>query len=166
MILVTLGTQDKEFKRLLIEIERLIKIDKINEKVVAQIGNTKFTTQLSKEKLELIDFMSLNELQNLIKQSSFIITHGGVATIIEALNFNKKIIAVPRLKQYKEHVNDHQLQIIENFGAKGYIIGTKGVEDIENALIKVEKFYPQKYESNNSKFLECLEKEIKKENQL
>lgn len=160
MILVALGTQDKEFKRLLIEIERLIKTGKINEKVVAQIGNTKFTTQLPKEKLELIDFISLNELQNLIKQASFIITHGGVATIIEGLNFNKKIIAVPRLKQYKEHVNDHQLQIIENFGAKGYIIGTKGVEDIENALIRVENFNPQKYESNNSKFLACLEKEI------
>ena len=31
------------------------------------------------------------------------------------LNKNKKVIAVPRLEKYGEHVNDHQLQIIENF---------------------------------------------------
>ena len=38
LIFVTLGTQDKEFKRLLDAVEKL----EIKEKIIAQIGNTKF----------------------------------------------------------------------------------------------------------------------------
>ena len=127
MILVTLGTQDKEFKRILIEVERLIEVGKINEKVIAQIGNTKFETKLPNSKMELIKFTTPKQLNELIQDSSFIITHGGVGTIIEGIDLGKKIIAVPRLKKYKEHVNDHQLQIIQNFDKKGYIIGTRYV---------------------------------------
>ena len=54
MIFVTVGTQDKQFKRLLDEIERLIKCGKISETVVAQIGNTKFTTDLDSMKMLLL----------------------------------------------------------------------------------------------------------------
>lgn len=99
-------------------------------------------------------------MNEFIKSANLIITHGGVGTIIEGINLKKKIIAVPRLKQYKEHVNDHQLQIIENFDSKGYIIGTSGVEDVESALNKVNEFIPKKYESNNEEFLNKLKTKI------
>ena len=62
-----------------------------------------------------------------MSKASFIITHGGVGSIISSLKLNKKVIAVPRLSKYNEHVNDHQLQIIEDFDKQGYIIGTKNV---------------------------------------
>lgn len=160
MILVALGTQDKEFERLPVEIERLIEIGKITDKVIVQIGNTKFEPKLSSDKIEIIKFTSQKEMEELIKNADLIITHGGVGTIIEGINLGKKIIAVPRLKKYKEHVNDHQLQIIENFDRKGYIIGTKEVEDIENALNRVDEFIPQKYKSNNAEFLNKLKEKI------
>ncbi len=99
------------------EVERLIKCGKISETVIAQIGNTKFTTDLDNQKMHLIEFTTPREIDALIENASLIITHGGVATIIQGINAGKKIIAVPRLKKYKEHVNDHQLQIIENFNA-------------------------------------------------
>lgn len=156
------GTQDKEFPRLLLEVERLIEIGKIKDKVIAQIGYTKFETKLPKSQIQLIDFTTPAEIQKLIKDSEFIITHGGVATIIEGINNAKKVIAVPRLKKYKEHVNDHQLQIIENFDTKGYIIGTSGVEEIEEALDKINGFIPKKYVSNNDVFIEKLKNAIEK----
>lgn len=156
MVFVTVGTQDKQFKRLLEEVERLIKNGKITDTVVAQIGNTKFKTDLDSKFMHLIEFTTQREMEALIQNAEFIITHGGVATIIEGLNMNKKVIAVPRLKKYKEHVNDHQLQIVENFNDSGYIIGTKGVEEIEDALEKVENFVPKIYNSNNEKFVDRL----------
>ena len=107
--------------------------------------------------MHLIEFTTQREMEALIQNANLIITHGGVATIIEGLNHGKKIIAVPRLKKYKEHVNDHQLQIIENFDDSGYIIGTNGVEEIERALDKTYQFVPQKYTSNNSEFVRKLE---------
>ena len=160
MIFVTVGTQDKQFKRLLVEVERLIKVGKITEPVVAQVGNTKFTTDLEDSKMRIIEFTTPKEVAGFIQEASFIITHGGVATIIEGLNYGKKIIAVPRLREYKEHVNNHQLQIIENFGKSGYIIGVSGVEGIEDALEKVDGFVPRKYVSNNESFVDRLEESI------
>lgn len=154
------GTQDKEFPRLLSEVERLIETGKINDKVIAQIGYTKFETKLPKSKMRIIEFTTPKQIQKLIKDSNFIITHGGVATIIEGINNGKKVIAVPRLKKYKEHVNDHQLQIIENFNDSGYIIGIKDLSELEYALNRVREFIPKRYESNNSEFVGRLEKTI------
>lgn len=110
--------------------------------------------------MQLIDFLSPEQMEQYINESSFIITHGGVGTIIHALDLNKKIIAVPRLKKYKEHVNDHQLQIIENFDKSGYILGANQVEDIKTLLHKIELFIPNKFISNNKKFLEKLEENV------
>lgn len=162
MIFVTVGTQDKEFRRLFEEVERLIKCGKINEPVVAQIGNTKFSTDLESSKMHLIEFTTPREVDALIENASFIITHGGVATIIEGLNCGKKIIAVPRLRMYKEHVNDHQLQIIENFSESGFIIGVHGVEELESALERVDGFVVKRYVSNNERFVGLLEEKIRK----
>ena len=161
MIFVTLGTQDKQFKRLPEKIEKLIKDGKIIDRVIMQVGNTKFESDLKSSKLKVIKFLKSKKITQLINDADLIITHGGVGTILEGINLGKKIIAVPRLKKYKEHVNDHQLQIIENFNANGYVIGTRGIDDIEIALERVEDFVPKKYESNNEKFIENLEKYIK-----
>ena len=61
---------------------------------------------------------------------------------------------------YYEHVNDHQLQILENFSEKGYIIALDDFDDIGQALKKAETFNPQTFRSNKKYFLRQLEKEI------
>ena len=144
MILVTLGTQDKEFKRLLIEIDNLIDKGVIKDKVIAQIGTTKYESK-NMETFDLIDEEKLNEL---IKKADFIITHGGVGSILLGLKNNKKVIAVARLSKYKEHVNDHQLEIIKEFEKNKYLIGVSDINTLENAIKKIDKFKPNKYKSN------------------
>ena len=42
MIFVTLGTQDKSFRRLLVEIDRLIEKGVIKDRVVVQAGDTEY----------------------------------------------------------------------------------------------------------------------------
>ena len=150
MVLVTLGTQDKEFPRLLEEVEKLIDKGIITEEVVAQIGSTNY----SSDKMKLIDYLSRNELLTFIKNSEYIITHGGVGTIIDSLNLGKKVIAVPRLKEYKEHVNDHQLEIVNEFSKLGYILDGS---NLEQAIFKLDNFIPNKYESNNQNFVKLID---------
>ena len=50
-----------------------------------------------------------------IRECDVLITHSGVATIIAGLKNDKKVIVVPRLAKYGEHVDDHQVQIAESF---------------------------------------------------
>ena len=81
--------------------------------------------------MKTIEFTNPKEMSEYIKEADYIITHGGVGTIIEGINLGKKIIAVPRLKEYKEHVNDHQLQIIDRFDEEGYILPLKDFDKLD-----------------------------------
>ena len=104
MILVTLGTQDKSFKRLLKAVEKEKINGNIKEKVVVQAGYTKYKSDV----MEIFDTIPKDEFEEYMSKASLVITHGGVGSILTALDNNKKVIAVPRLKEYKEHNNNHQ----------------------------------------------------------
>ena len=156
MILVMLGTQNNSFHRLLEEIDRLIDKKIINEKVIVQAGYTKY----SSDNMEIFGLIPQEELEKYQDNANLIITHGGVGSIIGSIKKGKKVIAVPRLHEYGEHVNDHQKQIVENFDEEGYIIGIKDVSELEKAIEKFEKFKPKKYEGNNKKMLSIIENYI------
>lgn len=153
MILVLLGTQNNSFHRLLEEVQKNIENKKIKEEVIVQKGYTKFESKDMKMYTEI----PIDELNNLIDKADLIITHGGVGSIISSIKKDKKVIAVPRLEKYKEHVNDHQKDIVETFNQAGYIIGIESVEQLGEALDKVESFTPKKYISDNSKMLKIIE---------
>ena len=151
-----LGTQNNSFHRLLEEIDKLIEKGVIKEKVVVQGGYTKYTSK----NMEIFSLIPQEKLEKYQKQANLIITHGGVGSIITSLKLGKKVIAVPRLHEYGEHVNDHQKQIVENFDKEGYIIGIKDVLELEKAIEKLESFKPKKYEGNNKKMLSIIENYI------
>ena len=159
MIFVTLGTQDKEFPRLIEEIDRLIENKTIKEEVIVQAGCTKYESK----NLKIFDLISHDEFEKLVSECSLLITHGGVGSILTGIKRGKIVIAVPRLKKYKEHESDHQIQIINEFNKKGYIIGLKGVEDLESALKKAKVFKPNEFQSNNSIFINKIEDYIEEE---
>lgn len=154
-----LGTQNNSFHRLLEEIDRLIEIGKINDEVIVQAGYTKYESQ----NMKIIDFVSNDEIEKLEQQADCIITHGGVGSIIGSIEKGKKVIAVPRLKQYGEHVNDHQLDIVESFDKLGYIIGITDVSQLEKALKRVKEFEPKKYIQNTGNIIKIVENFIDKD---
>ena len=153
MILVTLGTQDKEFVRVLKEIDRLIDKKVIREEVIVQAGYTKYESK----NMKIFDYVSKEELGKYMDEASFIITHAGVGTIFDALKKNKKIIAVPRLSKYKEHNNDHQLELIEEFKKENLILTAIEMDELEEVVKKVKTFKPNKYDSNNQKMVELID---------
>lgn len=158
MILVLLGTQNNSFHRLLEEIEKNIKDGTIREEVIVQAGYTKFQSH----RMRIIDLMSKEQLDKFQDEADLIITHGGVGSIISSIEKGKKVIAVPRMHEYGEHVNNHQKEIVKDFNDKGYIIGIEKVEDLKKAIIKLKDFEPKKYQPNNEKMLKIIEEFIDK----
>lgn len=156
MILVLLGTQNKPFGRLLKAISREIKNGNIKDKVVAQTGCTVYKD----ENIEMFDYKPKEEINELINKASIIITHGGVGTIIECLNLGKKVIVAPRLSKYKEHTNNHQLQITKEFHEKGYILPLYKFSDLADVLVQIKKFESKKYESNSENFCNKIKEYI------
>lgn len=153
MILVTLGTQNNSFHRLLEEVQKNIDNGNIKEEVIVQNGYTKFDSK----QMKLIKEIPQDEFNKLIDQANLVITHGGVGSIITAITKGKKVIAIPRLKKYNEHVNDHQIEIIDSFNEKGYIIGIHSVEELGKALEEAKNFKPQKYVKNTGNILKLVE---------
>ena len=153
MILVTLGTQDKSFERLVKEIDELKEKKIIKDKVIVQLGFTKYKSK----HLETFDLIESERLNELIKEANLIITHGGVGSILSGLKFGKKVIAVPRLKKYQEHTNDHQKQIVDEFYNTGYILKCDNPKNLENVLKQVDSFKPKKYKSNTTNMVKIIE---------
>ena len=158
MIFVILGTQDKKFPRLLEALQKKIdegKIDK-KEEIIVQAGSTKYKSN----DMKIFDYIPISQFEDYIERADLIICHAGVGTILTALKKNKKIIAAARLKQYGEHVNDHQLQILENFKNKGYILALENFNEMDNLIKQAQEFKPANFKSNKKFFLNQLEKEI------
>ena len=158
MIFVILGTQDKKFPRLLEAIQKKInegQIDK-KEEIIVQAGSTKYKSN----DMKIFDYIPISQFEDYIEKADLIICHAGVGTILTALKKNKKIIAAARLKQYGEHVNDHQLQILDNFKNKGYILALENFDEIDNLIKQAQEFKPANFKSNKKFFLNQLEKEI------
>lgn len=156
MILVLLGTQNNSFTRLLEAVQENIDKKIINDEVVVQAGFTKFESKDIKM-FKLIDKKKLSKLQD---KADLIITHGGVGSIISSLEKGKKVIVVPRLKKYNEHVNDHQIQIAEKFENNGYVRSVIDISKLGDTIKEMENFEPKKYESGNKKILSIIENYI------
>lgn len=109
MIFLTLGTQKFQFNRLLKEIDLLIQDGTITDKVVAQVG---FSTYKPRNYV-YFKFLDRATYHKYIEQSNIVITHAGVGSILEAKKNEKPVIVVPRLKKYKEHVDNHQCEIAD-----------------------------------------------------
>ncbi len=146
-ILVTVGTQEQEFKRLFEMIEAI----NFPAEYTVQSGSTKYQNDNYKIVPFIEDFIS--EIAN----NDIIITHGGVGSILNSIQANKKVIAVPRLKKYGEHVNDHQVEICTNYAKKNLIMMVQTTEQLRQALHNIDKFEPAKFVSNNQRFIEQLE---------
>jgi UDP-N-acetylglucosamine transferase subunit ALG13 len=80
-----------------------------SENIIMQAG----AAQYKPKHCEYFDFAGYNKMQELNRQARIIVSHAGVGSILTALELNKPMILVPRLKKYDEAYDDHQLEIAE-----------------------------------------------------
>lgn len=101
IIFATVGTHEQQFNRL---IEAVDGIADCND-VFIQTG---YSTLVPKH-CEYAPMIGYDDMVKKIVSADIVITHGGPGSIMLALEMGKVPIAVPRLKAFGEHVNDHQL---------------------------------------------------------
>lgn len=152
MILVLLGTFPTQFKRPLIEIESLCKEGAISEQVIVQNGYTTMNSVY----MEFRPFLSLPQLNELYQSARVIISHAGTGSLVKGLKLYKKIIAIPRLAKYGEVVDDHQVEILEEFAIKNYILPWRESGQLKALLSSLEGFTPAHYCSDKHKIINFL----------
>ena len=164
MIFVVTGTQKFQFNRLLKTIDELVKSSVIRETVFAQRGNSDYIPQY----YESVDFISKEDFKDKINEADIVITHAGVSTIISAIGANKPTIVMPRLSKYKEHVDDHQVDICEAFAESNYVIYCQNIDELSQLIVKSRGHSFNRYQSHRNEFkkvindyLESISKSLK-----
>ena len=109
MILVTVGTEKFQFDRLMVWVSILAKQDWMREKIVVQYGNCIYHP----DGIEAHKLLPATEFQQLAMSANLVIGHCGEGTLLLAEKIKAPYILVPRRADFKEHVDDHQLELAE-----------------------------------------------------
>ena len=158
-IFITLGSQKFQFNRLLRAVDDLCEKKVVGpDSIFAQIGYSDYLPQHYRYN----HFLDRNEFVVEMNKANIIITHGGTGAIIGAVKMGKKVIAVPRLAKYGEHVDDHQIQLVEQFRDLNLIYACEDM-NLEKALTIVRTSAFKQYKSNTNKIIKSIETFIEKE---
>ena len=79
---------------------------------------------------------------------SILITHGGAGTVIDAVKRGKRTIVVPRLSKYREHVDDHQMELPVRLHAMNLVYTCRDEDALPDALYAVRDHVFNQYRSN------------------
>lgn len=152
MIFVTVGTHEQQFNRLIEEMDRLKRENIIQDDVFMQIGFSTYEPQYCKWK----KLLSYDEMNDMYEKADIIITHGGPASFMKALELKKIPIVVPRQVQFNEHVNDHQVEFVKLVEERfNNIIGVYDIKDLENTILDYQLIINHKNgdkKDNNTNF--------------
>ena len=152
MIFVTVGSQKFQFNRLLEAVDKLIEDGIIKEEVFAQIG----VSDYKPKNYKYVDFATREEFNENLDKCNLLITHAGTGVIVNALKKGKKVIAIPRLEKYGEHVDDHQIQLVDQFKELNLIEPVYEIGQLKDALKRITKKEYKKYISNCATILNSI----------
>lgn len=156
MLFVTLGSQKFQFDRLLKEIDRLSENGDIKDSVFAQIGNSTYIPK----NISFKRFLNQHEYVSLLETSDIVISHGGTGAIVSSLKRGKRVIAIPREKNYGEHIDNHQKQIVNEFVKLNLIYGCEKMEDLNRNITNIKKHKFSVFKSSQSNFINELDNYI------
>lgn len=158
MILVTVGTHEQQFNRLVQKIDELKRIGVIKEEVLIQTGYSTYIPQYCRWDKWIPHSKMIED----VNKARIVITHGGPSSFIMPIQVGKIPIVVPRLSKFEEHVNDHQVKFCTVVAERyGFIYVVEDIEKLGEVIKKYDdivKKMPEKQESNNVKFNAELEK--------
>lgn len=123
MILCLVGTNPYSFTRLVSYVDKTLGP---NYNVTIQLGNTSYTPKYS----DFFKFKNRADILKLIKKADIVITQGGFGSINDVLSFNKKLIAVPRLIELNESLDD-QNELVEYYSSKNFLVACHNVKNID-----------------------------------
>ena len=161
MIFVTVGTHEQPFDRLIKKVDELKKDGTIREDVIIQTGFSEYEPKYCQWS-KLIPYQQM--VKN-VADAHMVISHGGPASFIMPLQIGKTPIVVPRQHQFKEHVNDHQVEFVRNVAQRmGTIIPVEDIEMLGDIITNYDRIVggmKHGMSSNNAKFNEEMEKLVK-----
>ena len=153
MIFVTTGSQKFQFNRLLLKLDQLVSDGIIREEVYAQIGASDYEPCF----YDYTTFMDREAFAEKMRECDIVITHGGTGVIISAVKQGKRVIAVPRLAEFGEHVDDHQVQLLKQFDGMNLICACYDLTKLDRYIRDIRQMHFESYVSNTDTIIRDIE---------
>lgn len=126
MILVTTGTNEARFDRLISSLDSIPG----HEEIIAQTG----ASAVRPARAKCVDFLPFDELSSLVQQARVVVMHAGIGSILLALSHGKRPIVVTRSKKHGEAVDDHQMPVALRFADAGLVTLLQDLEQLPSAV--------------------------------
>jgi UDP-N-acetylglucosamine transferase subunit ALG13 len=130
LILVTVGNGEMGFDRLMRAVEEMKSSVLNGEDTFVQYGNSRVVPSSCRA----VAFVPRDEFDQIILQASLVITHGGAGSIGKCLLTGKKPVVVPRRKEFREIVNDHQFELVRELEGQGRIYAVYDIACLPGAV--------------------------------
>ena len=156
LVLVTTGTNEYPFDRLIEIISQLSIYQDPNVRWFIQTGG--FTIKHDPACGNVVNMTTRDEMEQLVKESSLVISHCGVGSIHQMLSYQKKVIFIPRLAKYGEFSDDHQLQIASQLNNSNMLVvyPDQALADVTRHDLQQIPRYEQAIDVTNNKFASLI----------
>ena len=100
--------------------------------IIVQKGVSDFKS----ERMQVYDFIPMNNFKKIIDDAKLVIIHAGSGTMLNAIESCKVPVVIPRLKKFNEIIDDHQIEIAEALEKKGKVVMVKKLENLSDSIKK------------------------------
>lgn len=151
-LFVPLGTQKFPFGRIITALNELVKQGNYKpEEIIMQ-------SALYPVKPEFTAFGLIpnEDFNRYMKEAEVIVMHSGVNSIISCMNLGKPLVICPRLHEYGEHVDNHQIEIATLMHDKYDVLVCTDMKDLLKLIeqAKTHKYKP--WVSHREELLEAI----------
>jgi UDP-N-acetylglucosamine transferase subunit ALG13 len=84
-----------------------------------------------------VAFLPFDDLMARIQAAEIVVSHAGVGSILCAIRAGHTPLIFPRLKRFRETVDDHQEELAEALARQGSAIVARSGDDLVQALLAV-----------------------------
>jgi UDP-N-acetylglucosamine transferase subunit ALG13 len=144
------------FDRLVRQVDEARRAGLIPERIVVQTGEDGFRP----DGCTVHETLNFDQMKELLAKADIVVCHGGTGSLITALQAGCKIVAVPRLYDRSEHYDDHQLEIVAAFAARGLIAVSRSEADFAEALQMARALNPVCATTDPAELISFLKQEI------
>ncbi len=151
-LFVPLGTQKFPFGRIITALNQLVDQGKYKaDEIVMQSA-----LYPVKPKFTHVGLIPNDEFNSYMEETEVVVTHSGVNSIISCMEMGKPLVVCPRLHEYNEHVDNHQMEIATLMHDKYDVLICTDMKDLPGQIEKAKTHKYKPWVSHREELLEAI----------
>lgn len=155
-LFVPLGTQKFPFGRIITALNRLV------EQGIYKPDEIVMQSALYPVKPVFAHFGLIpnDDFNRFMQEAEVVVTHSGVNSIISCMEMGKPLVVCPRLHEYGEHVDNHQMEIAMLMHDKYDVLICTDMKDLPELIEKAKIYKYKPWVSHREELLKAIKELI------